>query len=127
MITTLPPPQPQIKKIAGHNIKKVFGCAYGRKSGKTYKIAMSKETFNLFHPIHPTDKESKCEPCKRLKTTRHREHEQAACPAREDKRPRITEEGQVGKGAANRVPPALAEHIGRTMLQAWQEKASHHG
>ena len=118
---------PAIEAMAGSHTKKVHGCAYGRKSGKTYKIAMSKATYDRFQPIHPTDRESLCEPCKRLKRTKHKEHEQAACPAREDPRPRISEEGQVGKGAANRVPPALAEHVGRAMLQAWQEKVYQRG
>lgn len=118
---------PQIKHLVGKFTTKVHGCAYGRKSGKTYKIAMSREAHAIFKPIHPTDARSKCEHCKRLGRTKHKEHEQAACPAKEDPRPRISEAGQVGKGAVNRVPPALAEHVGKAMLQAWQEKASQHG
>ena len=80
---------------------------------------MSPGTYRQFTPIQPTDRRSQCEACKAVP---RRLHDQVAIPKRGEKRPRESEPGQLYKGAKNRVPPALAQHIGEAMLAAWQEE-----
>ena len=93
------------------------GCVYGRKSGKKYAVWMSPETVNLYHHtrILPTDPASRCNTCKQNLV-----HEQAACPQKGDTRGRVREEGHTARAAANRVPPAMAEHLGWCMRMAWE-------
>ena len=97
------------------------GCVYGRKSGKKYAVWMSPETEALYKQtlVRPTDPKSMCLACKQGVL-----HSQAACPQKGDKRSRVREEGQIVKAAANRVPPAMAEHLGWCMLKAWEGERS---
>ena len=92
------------------------GCVYGRKSGKKYAVWMSPEAEALYNTtkIHPTDPQSRCNSCKKRIP-----HEQATCPQKGDTRGRVREQGQKVVAAANRVPPAMAEHLGWCMIQAW--------
>ena len=99
----------------------VRGCAYGLKSGKTYRLWLSPETVARFTAVDPRSPESCCEPCKRLQRLNHGEHEQAGIPKKGVKRKRISREGESNKAARNMVPTALAEHVGRLMREAWEE------
>ena len=92
------------------------GCVYGRKSGKKYAVWMSPEAESLYNKtkIHPAGPQSRCKACQQRTP-----HEQAACPKKGDTRGRVREQGQTVVAAANRVPPAMAEHLGWCMMQAW--------
>ena len=85
------------------------GCVYGRKSGKKYAVWMSPEAASLYSKtkINPADPQSRCDACKQRIP-----HEQAACPQKGDTRSRVREQGQTVVAAANRIPPAMAEHFG---------------
>jgi hypothetical protein len=83
-----------------------------------YKIAMSPATYDKFRPVMPTDPESLCTHCK---MTPPQLHPQVGVGRKGETRPRESEPGQLKKGAKNRVPPALAEHVGRAMLAAWKD------
>ena len=93
------------------------GRVYGRKSGKKYAVWMSPEAAALYKKtlIAPTDPQSQCSTCKQNQV-----HEQAACPQKGDPRRSVREAGQTVKAAANRVPPAMAEHLAWCMLKAWE-------
>ena len=112
----------------------VPACPYGRKSGKTYAIWLTPDAKALFQKrhIHPASKRSRCTSCKASPHLPHHrvKHEQAACPRPGDKRPRIREEGHTPEAAANRVPPPLAQLIGRCLrdaCQAARAATSQHG
>ena len=98
----------------------VTGCAYGRKSMKKYAIWMSPEARARFakERILPKDRRSKCKACKE-----GRVHEQVGILpiGNPHNQARVSEQGFTPEGAANRVPPALAQHIGQCMIDAWKE------
>ena len=58
----------------------------------------------------------KCATCKAGKTV----HEQGYCPKKGSSQKRVQIDGKSVQAARNRVPPDLAAHIGRAMLQAWR-------
>ena len=68
---------PTMREQLGEGIL-VYGCAYGRKSLKSYRVWLSPEAKEEFTPIHPTDKESLCKTCK--KAQRVVEHKEGMCP-----------------------------------------------
>ena len=88
----------RLRKALGEGVV-VRACAYGRKSGKTYRLWLSSETAEEFSPILPTAKESMCRHCKEGRTG---PHEQGYCPPKGSKQKRISEEGrqwqQQGRG-----------------------------
>jgi hypothetical protein len=93
---------------------KVWGCRYGeRKSEKTYRVWLSKETAAEFTPREAQGRESVCQWCRRGEL-----HPEAALPQKGDKRGRVSLPGMTGDAAANRVPPALAQEISRAMKTA---------
>lgn len=98
----------------------VTGCAYGRKSKKPYALWLSPEARAIFvkERILPSDQRSQCEACK---ANPPRRHDQVGIlpKGNPNNQSRVREEGQTTKGAANRVPPALAEHVARCMKAAW--------
>ena len=106
---------PWMKRQLGEGMM-VFGCAYGKQNLKPYRVWMSPEAAALFHPVHPTDRESRCERCKQGLA-----HERGMCPRKGSKQKRVWEEGQTTEGARNRVPWRIAEHISKAMKQAWEQ------
>ena len=100
----------------GESIK-VRSCAYGRKSGKAYRIWLSPEARKYFDPILPADPDSMCEDCK----AGRRQHQQGYCPQKGSKQKRISEEGQIGEAARQRVPKKLAQHLSKAMRAGWEE------
>ena len=93
-------------------------CAYGRKSGKTYRLWLSSETAEEFSPILPTARESMCRHCKEGRTG---PHEQGYCPPKGSKQKRISEEGQIVTAARQRVPWRLSAHVATAMRRAWDK------
>ena len=94
----------------------VQACSYGEvKSGKTYRIWMTKDTQAEFKPILPTDEESECEECKA-----GRKHTQTKIPTPKEGRvqQRVSREGLTKAAVMNRLPPKLAEHLSRAMKTA---------
>ena len=91
--------------------------AYGRKSGKAYRIWLSPEARKYFDPILPADPDSMCEECK----AGIREHQQGYCPRKGSKQKRISEPGQINKAARQRVPKRLAQHLSKAMRAGWEE------
>ena len=107
----------RVKEVLGEGLV-VQGCAYGeRRSSKPYRMWLSPETARVFKPILPTDAESQCATCKAGKTV----HEQGYCPKKGSSQKRVKIDGKSVQAARNRVPPDLAAHVGRAMLQAWRE------
>lgn len=109
----------------------VPACGYGRRSGKTYALWMAPGTRALFlqRQVLPSSAESLCASCKANPHLPHRRvrHEQAACPQKHDNRKRISEPGQTSEGAANRIPPPLAQLVGKCMRDACEAARSNTG
>ena len=103
-------------EMMGESIK-IMSCAYGRKSGKAYRIWLSPEARKYFDPILPADPDSMCEECK----AGIREHQQGYCPRKGSKQKRISEPGQINKAARQRVPKRLAQHLSKAMRAGWEE------
>ena len=93
----------------------VHGCPYGKKSAKKYHLWMSKATEAIFKEVQvlPKDPKSLCETCKKGLL-----HSETHSKRKGDPRPRLAEEGKNQKAARNRVPPNLAELVGRCMKEA---------
>ena len=107
----------RLRKALGEGVV-VRACAYGRKSGKTYRLWLSSETAEEFSPILPTARESMCQHCKEGRTG---PHEQGYCPPRGSKQKRISEEGQIVTAARQRVPWRLSAHVATAMRRAWDK------
>ena len=93
----------------------MYGCAYGNKHMKPYRVWLSPEARKIFRPIHPTDKESLCDRCKKGLP-----HEQGMCPKKGSKQKRVSEKGQTVQAARNRVTWRMAAHISMALKQAWE-------
>ena len=76
---------------------------------------MSPEARRIFRPIHPTDKASMCETCKKGLP-----HVEGMCPKKGSEQKRVREVGQTIQGARNRVPWRMAAHISVALKQAWE-------
>ena len=105
---------PKMQKDLGEGTL-VFGCAYGKKNLKPYRVWMSPEARRIFRPIHPTDKASMCETCKKGLP-----HVEGMCPKKGSEQKRVREVGQTIQGARNRVPWRMAAHISVALKQAWE-------
>ena len=93
----------------------IKACAYGEvRSGKEYRVWMTKETMAEFAPILPADPRSECEECKA-----GRQHTQTKITKTGGKvQNRLSREGFTKEAVANRLPPKLAEHLSRAMKAA---------
>ena len=100
----------------------IRACAYGEvETGKSHVFWMSPETRREFTPIKPTDHASMCDVCK--SGGRHRRTKVTSVEER-GTRERIVGTDMTKSAAENRVPPKLAEHLGRAMRTAWEKLQS---
>ena len=84
------------------------------RSGKEYRVWMTKETKAEFEPILPADPRSECEECRA-----GRQHTQTKITKTGGKvQNRLSREGFTKEAVANRLPPKLAEHLSRAMKAA---------
>ena len=93
----------------------VEACAYGRLSKKTYLLWLSPETKQRYLRIQrhaATD----CPYC-----SQGLDHPHAHAPAKGSTQSRVKEDGKTNEAARNRVPPMLAQAVGRCMREAWEE------
>ena len=112
--------EPEVQRVLGEGMV-VAGCSYGggRESGKTYRLWLSPATAAAFVPIHPASAESQCQACKSGVA-----HTQGFCPKQGSGQQRVKIQGMSVGEARNRVPPRLAEAVGRAMKEAFESESA---